>query len=225
MKIVLSCTNHLVRYLKEDLPRLPTPAGGLAGLQRLHSGPAELAFQCHYLASAHTLRQQRFLLAIEAETRYCLILPLVLRHSQADLAEQLQALYLTHAGYQLLEAQMLQSADLPALDQLYVAMQPQAGWVRNTDLSLQGTITQLELLLRDALDNAGPAGLSDEQVFVLSLQFNETTVSRTVAGKKQRFVPALRFVADIMLRFGPLFLQQQQSANVVDLAAYKALKR
>lgn len=224
MNIVFSCTNHLVRYLKQDLPRLPVPPGGLAGLQRLHSGPAELAFQCHVVVSQQSLRQQRFLLAIEAETRYCLILPLVLRHNQADVTEQLQALYLTHAGYQLLEAQMLQAADLPALEQLYLAMQPLTHWVRNTDLSLQGTLTQLELLLRDALANAGPAGLSDEQVFVLSLQFNETTVSRTVAGKKQHFVPALRFVADTMLRFGPLFLQQQQPANVVDLSAYKALR-
>ena len=224
MKFLFSCTNHLTRFLHTDLPRLPTPPGAQAGVRRLSSTPAELAFQCHYYQPRYQGWGPQYLLAIEAESRYCLILPLRLAISQAELAEQLQALYLTHAGYQLLEAQMLQAADLPALEQLYLAMQPRTHWVRNTALSLQGTLTQLELLLRDALANAGPAGLSDEQVFVLSLQFNETTVSRTVAGKKQHFVPALRFVADTMLRFGPLFLQQQQPANVVDLAAYKALR-
>ncbi len=225
MKFLLSCTNHLTRFLHTDLPRLPTPPGAQAGVRRLSSTPAELAFQCHYYQPRYQGWGPRYLLAIEAESRYCLILPLRLAISQAELAEQLQALYLTHVGYQLFETQMLQHSDMTALEQLFVAMQPAVSWVRNTDLSLQGTITQIEFFLQDALEHAGKAGLSDQQVFVLSLQFNETTASRTVQGKKQRFVPALRFVADAMLRFGPLFVQQQLPDNVVDLAAYKALRR
>ncbi len=224
MKFLFSCTNHLTRYLGTDLPHLPTPDGEQAGVRRLVSTPVELKFQCHYSALSHEGRGPAFLLAIEAESRYCMILPLLGHITQQELCVQLQALYLQHAGYQLCTAQMLYDADLSGLQQLFDSMQPQAGWVKNTDRSLQGTLTQLEFFLQDALALAGESGLSALQIFNLSLQFNATGASRTVNGRKERFVPTPRFIADVMLRFGPLFLQQRLPNNVVDLAAYKAMR-
>jgi len=225
MKIIFSCTNRLTRYLQADLPRLPTPAGEQAGVRRLQSTREHLTFQCHLFEAQQPNRSAcTYLIALEASSRYCLILPLPIRLDQTDIAEQIQALYLTHTGFQLCEAQMLDHDDLLALEQLYIAMQPEISWVHNTDLSLQGTITQIEFWLQDALAQAGKRGLNDQQVFVLSLQANDCSTRCTVDGKKQRFIPSQRFVAESMLRFGPLFLRQRQSDNVVDFAAYKALK-
>ncbi len=224
MKFLLSCTNHLKRYLKTELAHLPTVQGAQAGVHRLVSTSTEVAFQCHYFTPIGPSHQPSFLLAIEADSRYCLILPLPLRLTQSELSQQLQALFLTHVGYQLSQTNILATTDQAALDQLFLSMAPSTEWVKNTDLSLQGSITQLEFWLQDALQQAGKRGLSDQQLFLLSLQFNETQSSRTVQGKKERFVPTPRFIANAMLRFGPLFLQQRLPSNVVDFAAYKAMK-
>jgi hypothetical protein len=225
MKFLFSCTSHLSRYLKANLPRLPIEPGQQAGVRRLVSTVTEIAFQCHYVTPIGHNCGPQFLLAIEADSRYCLILPLAQRQTQAELSEKLQALFLTHVGYQLSLSNILETSDLHGLDQLFLSMTPTTEWVKNTDRSLQGTLTQLEFWLQDALQQAGKHGLSDEQIFVLSLQFNDTEGSRTVQGKKERFVPTPRFVANAMLRFGPLFLQQRLPDNVIDFAAYKAMKR
>jgi hypothetical protein len=110
-------------------------------------------------------------------------------------------------------------------------------WWRNTDLSVNGHVSDAEQWVKETVDDKGIGTLSEEGALDLAMHINQFFKrAKDKQGKKQRFYPIPRFVEDGLHRFAsglfdeggfipPRLAKKHPLAvhgNVVLLADYRA---
>lgn len=75
MKLLFSATNALNKWLKADLPRLPSDEGKQAGVNTLKSDAFSFCWQVHIIDNRYQ-SFEKTLIACEANSRFTLVLPL-----------------------------------------------------------------------------------------------------------------------------------------------------
>ncbi|ACS83942.1 DUF6933 domain-containing protein [Musicola paradisiaca] len=198
MKLFFSVSNKLAKFLRLDAPRLSGPDGQQPGVQPTVTHSTQISWQLDLIV----LDDEWLVVAVEAYSRYTLVIPYVLRPDwhevEADFKEQwLQHLlsWMHMAGVVDEEWQARQVAT-------GVAALEETVCYRNRDMSIGGHLSDIQLWLRTYLEERRPKRFKQRQVWEFCDYINQ--LSRRVGGQRRQqgmFLPAERFLTDGLYRF------------------------
>lgn len=230
MKLLLSCSNKLARYLDLNLPQQGSAQAKDIGKQRLHSDADTFAWQCHLVENSGS-GSSCSLIAVEAHSRYCIIIPLTLQLARDDLIQQLNYRWSTEMAMFILDDPEAPIEDIEELADALLEEITGIEMTRNTDLSISGHITDIKSWIQDYCQQHELHILSDRHSVSLAMHLNE--LQKTVTdptGAKHRFVPLPRFIDTGLMMLeeddeteAPQSQppQSTQTATVINLADYR----
>ncbi|WP_181902236.1 amino acid adenylation [Thalassotalea euphylliae] len=199
MRLQFSASNALNKWLEQDLPRLPVPQGKKqAGVNTLTSDQATMRWQVHIIDNQYP-SQEKTIIACEANSRFITFIPVpafslwLLEDITELLAEKWHLMLATTLeSYQLIPRSDI-AVLLAALDNIYFDIL----WVKNTDLSINGHISDAGLWVEQMIREQKVRSLSPAQLAELAIYLN-TSVKRATnktTGRKDRFIPIERLLA------------------------------
>lgn len=178
-------------------------------------------------------------IAVEAFSRFTLLLPFDFAPTQDELQERICQQW-THSLVSL----MAQHGEIPreltplAFNHIYEQMDNIEWWC-NTDLSVNGHVSDAEQWVVQTIDDRDIEALSDEDAFDLAYHINSFHKrAKDKNGKKRQFYPVPHFVEDSLSRFmsgwidngdfpdpyQPINTKLAMKNNVVSMADYRARK-
>lgn len=230
MKLLLSFSNKLTRYLQLDLPQQGSAKAKDIGKKALNSDAGTFAWQCHLVENGG-VTSSRSVVAVEAHSRYCIIIPVTLQLEQEDLIQQLNYRWSTEMAMFILDDPEAPIDDIEELADALLEVITDVEVIKNTDLSISGHITDIKSWIQDYCQQHELQMLNDRHSVNLAMHLNELQkTAKDQAGSKQRFVPLPRFVD-----MGLVMLEDEseteapenqptqptQTATVINLADYR----
>ncbi len=199
MRLQLSATNALNKWLKADFPRLPVEEGKQAGVNKLSSDAATMSWQVHLIENRYQ-SVEKTLIACEANSRFTYFIPLNrMIFTPDELAERLKIEWQC-AFVDTLEANTLETNglisryDIATLLSKLNDIEFTSQWIKNTDLSINGHIADAAQWVTQTLEDRNLDRLSQPLAFEISSYINAQTKSIKVNNKKQRFIPIERLL-------------------------------
>ena len=230
MQLLFSCSNALVKWLKLDFPRIPSPDGKKVGTQTIVTDANTMAWQCHVIQNFYHRGgyTEYTVIAVEAHSRYTILMPYEIAPTQDELANELVRQWGNQSLHLMQEHGVLSESHLPQVAQQFMRMPKDYCWYKNTDMSVNGHVSDAEQWVRDAFEQFGLENLNDDTAFGVGLHINERWKRAKIAGQKQQFFPIPRFIDDALSRFATVHevkTRQQKSSindsNVVSLNDYR----
>lgn len=184
MRIQFAASNALLKLLGITLPRLPTIAGQPVGVSKLKSDQHKMCWQVHVVKN-RTNSFQQTIIACEANSRFICFIPVYGEMSLDELTSRIfKAWYRTLSD--MLVTTFLIPAELAHAHVLQIEnIHFDVKWVKNTDLSIHGHISDAALWLQDTLEHRCETFLNDELNFELANHINMQTKK---VGKKSNKV-------------------------------------
>lgn len=187
MQLLYSTSKALDKWLKAELPTLE---GTQKGRNFITTDENTFSWQLHIIDNSYQSREKT-IIATEAHSRFTCFIPAPMPLTLAELHHQLSMQWQQLLVEMILANQLLPNSDavllLSKLDQLHFDVH----WVKNTDLSINGHITDaaqwVTHTLREQKINALPFTLSQD----LAMYINEQ--SKSIKQRKEKFVPLERF--------------------------------
>lgn len=230
VNIVISAGNSLCKWLKIDPPRLPSPDGKRIGTQSLQNTQTNQHWQCQAIqqrGNPYTL-----VIAVEAQSRFSIILPFARVPSQDEFEEE----FLAHMMKKLIGLLLhhgIVNPDDPqfAIDRILGSVNDMQ-WFHNTDLSVNGHVKDTEEWLYAFQDHYNKKEINAADVAELEDHVNDM-VKKVKNGKsKDSFIPVPQFIDDAIERFDIFGRQAGESDanqlktgelpdNVVSMADYR----
>ena len=224
----LSVSNALNKYLKADLPRLPHEPGKHAGVNTLISDGNSFNWQLQIIDNSYKSREKTIIVC-EANSRFTFFIPVSLKLSQQELTERLAYEWQLMLAQTLEVYQLIPRSDIAVLLSDLSKIEFTAHWVKNTDLSISGHISDAALWVTQTLKEEGlyelPNKLATELAVYLNTQPKRITNKAT--GRKEKFIPIERFLSYCQ----SLITAQQRDAepsneivdtsNVINFSDYK----
>ena len=207
MKIILSASNALSKWLakslSEPLPRMTGPDEKMVGKRPLHTNIHQVSWQCHVLANNYNNPYDGYtFIATEAFSRHTLFKHYGFAPSIDELEQDFLALWYSELDMHCRINNILHDDQLKRLGVQFDEQPKIVEWYRNTDLSVQGHVSDAGLWLRAYLDENNASQLCVKKGFALGLYVNEKPKR---IGKKHKnseiFVPAVCFINDGLFRF------------------------
>jgi hypothetical protein len=205
LQIVLSATRAMARWLKHDLtdalPRLPSMDGKRVGTQSLVTDSQQLSWQCHVIQNAYRHGEYTAIVT-EAYSRYTLLMPYAVAPTVAEFENELLRRWANDLVTICVEGGALTEAELPALMQQFVQCRKSLVWYRNTDLSVNGHVSDAEQWVMQTLRENHLQRLSDEDALGLGHHINQfrKKAKRGQPGNPG-FYPVARLLDDGLFRF------------------------
>lgn len=201
MQIVISATNAFAKWLKIELPRIPSPDGKRIGTQPLESSEQTLAWQCH-VVRAHSRAVSGTVIAVEARSRYTLLIPLDGPPSAAEFEKMLRRRWANELVHLMLTHGVFGEEAVPELFRQFNATPMDFQWFRNTDLSVNGHVADAEQWVKQAFEEYGIRRLDEGEAMGLGKHINQFFKRVKVNGKKgEPFYPVTRLIDDGLFRF------------------------
>ncbi|ART79329.1 hypothetical protein [Oceanisphaera avium] len=197
MQFVLSITQPLAKWLALNLSPPLAQNGKRITTQQLISDSQQMAWQCHVLAQNGL---PTLILAMEAYSRYVIVLPFSGPPSQAELEYALLARWGNEALHLAIESGAINDDELPLMVDAFSAHPCQAQWILNTDLSIQTHLNQAANYLEQALAKEPRQLLDEQECYMLGAKMNQQ--QKTVMGANKKFRPMVRFLTQTLYRFG-----------------------
>ncbi len=197
MQLLLSASNALNKWLKADFPRLPTELGKQAGVNKLSSNDSIFSWQVHIIDNHYGSAEQTLIMC-EANSRFTCFIPLGrILMSPEELAERL-AIEWQFAFVEALEVHnLLNRRDiatmLASLDNTVFTPQ----WVKNSDRSINGHITDASFWITDTLRDRNLERLNPQLALDIATYINAQTKSVKIGtgNKKDKFIPIERLLS------------------------------
>jgi len=219
MQLLYSTSKALDKWLKSELPTLE---GTQKGRNFITTDTDTFSWQLHIIDNSYKSREKT-IIATEAYSRFTCFIPAPMPLTLTELHHQLSMQWQQLLVEMVLANQLLPNSDavllLSNLEQLHFDVQ----WVKNTDLSINGHITDaaqwVTHTLRRQKINALPFALSQE----LAMYINEQ--SKSIKQRKEKFVPIERFL-DYCQRITDNSTEEHPKANalpknIISLSDYK----
>lgn len=202
MKVLISASNELSKWMGlDDLPRLPHPTGKQVGVTPLITNADTIAWQCHVLRP-HSRVQQGIIIAVEAHSRYTLLIPTAQPPTQMVFEELLAQHWLQNLAYWLVDTLALDEARLPEFIEQFAARTQEFSWVKNTNLSVNGHVADAGQWVQQSFEHYAIHLPNDEECFALGVHINKMFKRVKTKGKKgEPFYPVPRLVDDGLSRF------------------------
>ncbi|GHB74513.1 hypothetical protein GCM10008107_24950 [Psychrosphaera saromensis] len=190
MKLLLTATNALNKWLNTDLPRLPLEEGKQAGVNTLMSDVKTFSWQVHIIDNQH-LSYQKTIIACEANSRFLFFIPVTTRSSQQELTEALQRNWQLTLAATLENYQLMPNSDIAYLLSVLSQISFTPEWVKNNDLSINGHICDAALWISQTLEENELDSLTPELALELTCYLNTQTkrVTNKQTRHKEKFIP------------------------------------
>ena len=186
MKLQFCATNALVKWLKVDLPRLPVESGKRVGMNTLSSDHQTFSWQVHIIDNCYQ-SPGKTIIATEANSRFSLFIPVDLPLTLDELTQRLLMEWQHFLVVTLEIENFLPHSDIACLLAKLDEIAFDIHWVKNTDLSISGHISDAGLWVTETLSDRGLASLSVELALDLAVFLN--TKIKRIKKRKEKFVP------------------------------------
>jgi len=171
MLLCLSASNALNKYLKADLPRLPHEPGKQAGVNTLISDGDNLNWQLQIIDNSYKSREKTIIVC-EANSRFTFFIPVSLKLSQEELTQRLEYEWQLMMAETLEVYQLIPRSDIAVLLSELSKTEFTPHWVKNTDLSISGHISDAALWVTQTLQEEGLYDLPKELAIELAIHLN-----------------------------------------------------
>jgi hypothetical protein len=202
LKIIISASNAFSKWMKLDLPRIPSINGKKIGTQTLITDSKQISWQCH-LIKKYPRSPNTVVIAVEAHSRYAIIIPMNNQPpTQAEFQHELCRLWCHQMAHLMIESEALAHADIPEVFSQFDDAEKEFEWFKNTDLSVNGHVSDTEQWIVQSYEQYGYQQFDEDEAFGLGYHINQMfKKSKTPNGKKEKFYPLARFVDDSLYRF------------------------
>lgn len=200
MRLLISVTNAFAKWLKLELERMPSPDGKRIGTQPLVSDEETLAWQCH-VVRAHNRAVSGTVIAVEARSRYTLLIPFDAPPTAAEFQGALRRRWAVELVHLLLEHGVFGEDAVPELFGQFNGTPMAFQWYRNTDLSVNGHVADAEQWVLEAFEKYGVTHFDEGEAMWLGQHINQFFKRAKVNGKRGAFYPIPRFLDDALYRF------------------------
>ena len=188
MQLLYSTSKALDKWLKAELPTLE---GKQKGRNSITTDADTFSWQLHIIDNSYQSREQT-IIATEAYSRFTCFIPAPMPLTLTELHHQLSMQWQQLLVEMILANQLLPSSDAVLLLSKLEQLNFDVHWVKNTDLSINGHITDaaqwVTHTLRDQKINVLPFSLSQD----LAMYINEQ--SKSIKQRKEKFVPLELFL-------------------------------
>lgn len=202
VQLMISASKVLAKWMKVELPRLPNSANNQIGRQRLTTSETAMAWQCHVIGPKRfdniKSNTKGTVIAVEAFSRYCLIMPGLAPMTPAELEEQLKRRWSNDIAQLAINNKSLDQAAMPTLFQQFYTTPLQVSWVQNSDPSITRHFVDAEKSIRAAYGTLGVEGVDEAQAMILGEQINQKI---KLLQEQPRFCAATRMLEDGLFRF------------------------
>lgn len=195
MKLLLTATNALNKWLNTDLPRLPAEEGKQAGVNTLISDVKTFSWQVHIIDNQH-LSYQKTIIACEANSRFLFIIPVTVKLSQQELTELLQINWQIALTETLENYQLMPSGDIAYLLSVLSKISFELEWVINKDVSINDYICDTAFYISQILEEKKLDSLTPELASELSCYLNtqakditDRRISNKQTNHKEKSIP------------------------------------
>ncbi len=197
----LSASNALCKWLKLNLPRFPVKAGMQPGVTPLVTDDKTISWQCHVIFT-DSWRERATVIAVEAHSRFTLLLPFDVKPTQTQLEQRLCGEWAEELVSLMIKYGDVSRGQAPRIFTRFHERTQQIGWVRNTDLSVNGHVNDAEQWVKEVLADRGLNALDDDLALDVAWTINtQKKRAKQSNGKKRIFYPPALFVEDGMFRF------------------------
>ena len=199
MEMLFSVSNALNTWLKADLPRLAAKEGQRVGVHSLASDEHTCCWQLHIIDNAYKSRNKT-IIACEANSRFTVFIPADTKLTLDELAARLQMEWQYSLAETLQQLSAIPSSDIAMLLSELSELHMDTHWVKNTDLSISGHISDASLWVNQTLAEQGLNELPSDLCTDLSIHLN--TQKKRVNNQTQKFIPIvnmMNYCQDILM--------------------------
>ncbi len=199
--VIMSATNAFSKWLKLELPRIPSPDGKRIGTQPLLTNKLQVSWQCHVIQNFYK-HGEYTVIAIEANSRYCILMPFVTAPTLEEFERVFFASWHGHFVNYYTQQCNLNQHNIDSLIHSIMNLNPTIDWVRNTDMSINGHASDTEQWVKQMLADYDLQYLNEEDATGLAHHINSLQ-KRAKKGQSssKKFIPIDRFIDDGMSRF------------------------
>ena len=218
ISLLFGASNSLAKWLKADLPRLPTLVGKQAGVNTLKSDSTTMCWQAHIIDNQYK-SYEKTIIVCEANSRFIFFIPATARLTLDDLTKLLTMEWQAMLAETLESYQLIPRSDVAMLLSELSDLTFSVEWVKNTDLSINGHISDAGLWVEQILIEQGASELSAQQATELAIYLN-TSVKRITnkeTKRKEKAIPVEKLLAYCRT----LVLGDGAETNVVGFEDYR----
>ncbi len=186
MQYQFSATNALTKWLKTNLPRLPAAPGQQVGVNAIVSTSEQMCWQLHIIDNSYGSRHKT-IIATEANSRFTLFMPVDLLLIPEQLTQRLQMEWQWVLAETLRLEQILPRSDIALLLSNLSEINFEPHWVKNTDLRVNGHVSDAGLWVTQTLADRRQAELSPELALELAVYLNSQP--KRVNKSKNKVIP------------------------------------
>jgi len=211
MLLCLSASNALNKYLKADLPRLPHEPGKQAGVNTLISDSDNFNWQLQIIDNSYKSREKTIIVC-EANSRFTFFIPVSLKLSQEELTQRLEYEWQLMMAETLEVYQLIPRSDIAVLLSELSKTEFTPHWIKNTDLSISGHISDAALWVTQTLQEEGLYDLPKELAIELAIHLNTQPkrITNKATRRKEKFIPIER-----LLHYCQTLITSEQRGNKV----------
>lgn len=223
-KISLSfgASNSLAKWLKADLSRLPTLEGKQVGVNTLNSDSTTMCWQAHIIDNQYK-SYEKTIIVCEANSRFIFFVPVATRLTLDELTSFLTMEWQAMLAETLESYQLIPRSEIAVLLSKLSDVTFNVEWVKNTDLSINGHISDAGLWVEQILREQGVSELSAQQATELAIYLN-TSVKRITnkeTKRKEKVIPVEKLLAYCKrVTSGSVDEYLTSNANVINLSDY-----
>ncbi|MCW8091562.1 amino acid adenylation [Alteromonas sp. ASW11-130] len=218
MKLQLASTNSLNKWLKAELPRLPTRQGKQAGVNTLKSDSTTMCWQAHIIDNQYK-SYEKTIIACEANSRFIFFIPVTARLTLDELTKLLIMEWQAMLAETLESYQLIPRSEIVMLLSELSDLTFNVKWVKNTDLSINGHISDAGLWVEQILREQGASELSAQQATELAIYLNTSLkrITNKETKRKEKVIPVEKLLAYCRT----LVLGDGAETNVVSFEDYR----
>ncbi len=227
MILQLCATNFLTKWLKADLPRLPVEPGKQVGVNTVTSDGMQMCWQVHIIDNSYGSRHKT-LIAVEANSRFTVFIPVVLKLTVDELSARLKMEWQWVLAESLRVLEYMPRSDIALLLDRLSQLNFGVAWVKNTDLSINGHISDAGLWVTQTLEQSRREQLTPEVALELAIYLNGQP--KRINKGKDKVIPVeslLAYCQSLLVDSAmPMYTEADLNesnppSNVVYLNAYK----
>lgn len=227
MILQLCATNFLTKWLKADLARLPVEPGKQVGVNSVITDSRQMCWQVHIIDNSYGSRHKT-LIAVEANSRFTVFIPVVLKLTVDELSTRLKMEWQWVLAESLRVLEYMPRSDIALLLDRLSQLNFDVAWVKNTDLSINGHISDAGLWVTQTLERSRRDQLSPEVALELAIYLNGQP--KRINKGKDKVIPVETLLAycqsllvdsAMPLHFDADLSESNPPSNVVYLNAYK----
>lgn len=197
---------------------MPTLAGKQAGVNTLKSDSTTMCWQAHIIDNQYK-SYEKTIIVCEANSRFIFFIPVTARLTLDELKKLLIMEWQAMLAETLESYQLIPRSEIAMLLSELSDLTFNVKWVKNTDLSINGHISDAGLWVEQVLREQGVSELSAQQATELAIYLN-TSVKRITnkeTKRKEKMIPVEKLLAYCQR----LVLGDGGKTNVVSFEDYK----